>query len=121
MHYMTTTVLPIFVSLCSRRIVPRLSKMLPPSAQLNYVEFEGGHSVTPRIASQVRGGGGTDAGGIPPCVVLKIQLHLPLPLAVGNCKASHRRWRLLALVARVGDQGAISAHTTAQLPLRFAP
>lgn len=38
---------------CSRRLVPRLARLLPPDAELYYVEFDGGRAVTTRVASQV--------------------------------------------------------------------
>lgn len=39
---------------CSRRLVPRMARLLLPGAELYYVELNGGHAVTSRVASQVR-------------------------------------------------------------------
>jgi hypothetical protein len=38
---------------CSRRLVPQLSRLLPPEAELDYVEFEGGHAVTSAVADEM--------------------------------------------------------------------
>lgn len=34
--------------------MPRLAQLLSSDAELDYVEFDGGHSVTNRVAGQVR-------------------------------------------------------------------
>lgn len=37
----------------SRRVVPQLSRLLLPEAELDYVEFDGGHAVASRVADEV--------------------------------------------------------------------